>query len=179
MATICAGRCFLSHIDSNPSELYTFGSPRVGDKRYVNFIALQHYRFVNNNDIVTRVPPAWMGYRHTGDEVYIDHRGQIREIGRLARRRDRLRGFLKSLRRWKIDHFSDHSIHGYIQAIAGVVAGESNGDQHSDTLEPDEGGGMAARVDSAAPAPGKSSSGNSTSESEAPAPNTQTPHRLG
>lgn len=181
MATICAGRCFLSHIDSNPSELYTYGSPRVGDKRYVQFVALQHYRFVNNNDIVTRVPPAWMGYRHTGDEVYIDHRGQIREIGRLARRRDRLRGFLKSLRRWKIDHFSDHSIHGYIQAIAGAVAKETNRDQHSDTLESVEGSSKAARIDGAAdaPSPGKTVSANPNSESEAPAPKTQTPHRLG
>jgi triacylglycerol lipase len=55
MATICAGRCFLSEIDSLPYALYTYGSPRVGDKRFVNFVELNHARWVNNNDIVTRV----------------------------------------------------------------------------------------------------------------------------
>ncbi len=129
MATICAGRCFLSHIKSNPKELYSFGSPRVGNKRYVNFVRLTHYRFVNNNDIVTRVPPSWMGYRHNGTEIYLDHAGKIRKLGRVGKRRDRLTGFLKSLKRWRIDHFDDHSIHRYIAAIAAALAEESAGTQ--------------------------------------------------
>lgn len=125
MATICAGRCILSHIESNPTELYTFGSPRVGNKRYVNFVKLKHYRFVNNNDIVTRVPPAWLGYRHNGAEVYLDHEGKIRKLGRASRRRDQLTGFLQSLLRWRIDHFDDHSIHRYITAIASAAVDEA------------------------------------------------------
>ena len=117
MATICSGRCYLSHIPSNPIELFTYGSPRVGDKRYINYVKLSHYRFVNNNDIVTRVPPALLGYRHSGDEVYLDRNGRIRKLGLVSKRRDRWQGFFRGLRRWKIDHFSDHSIHGYIDAI--------------------------------------------------------------
>jgi triacylglycerol lipase len=35
MATICASRCIQSKIGSNPEELHTFGSPRVGCRRYV------------------------------------------------------------------------------------------------------------------------------------------------
>lgn len=69
MATICAGRCLLSHIDSNPERLFTFGSPRVGNPRYIQYTKLDHLRYVNNNDIVTRVPPAWFGYRHCGREI--------------------------------------------------------------------------------------------------------------
>ena len=122
MATICAGRCLLSHIDTNPAELYTFGSPRVGNRRYVSFVNLKHFRFVNNNDIVTRVPPGWLGYRHSGSEIYFDHRGNIREIDGLHRRWDRAKGFLRSLRRFKIDHFSDHSIHQYIEYLVSAVA---------------------------------------------------------
>lgn len=57
MATICAGRCMLSKAHTNPTALYTFGSPRVGNRRYVNFAPITHYRWVNNNDIVCRVPP--------------------------------------------------------------------------------------------------------------------------
>lgn len=117
MATICAGRCFLSHIKSNPSALFTYGSPRVGDKRYINFAKLDHYRFVNNNDIVTRVPPAWMGYRHCGIEVYIDRNGNIGHLNHLMKRRDRWRGFIQGLRRFRVDHFSDHLLHQYIDSI--------------------------------------------------------------
>ena len=124
MATICAGRCFLSHIESSPRQLFTYGSPRVGDKAYINYIKLDHFRFVNNNDIVTRVPPAWLGYRHSGREVYIDHLGRLRRIGASGKRRDRWLGFVRSLRLRKIDHFSDHSIHGYIEALRMAVEQE-------------------------------------------------------
>ncbi|MDA8745369.1 lipase family protein [Rubripirellula amarantea] len=117
MATICAGRCFLSHIDSAPEQLYTYGSPRVGNNRYVNFVKLDHFRYVNNNDIVTRVPPILLGYRHCGSEVYLNRNGEIRKLSHIARRRDRWKGFLRGLRKWKVDHFSDHSIHQYIDAI--------------------------------------------------------------
>lgn len=124
MATICAGRCFLSHIESNPEQLYTFGSPRVGNKRYINYVKLDHYRFVNNNDVVTRVPPVFLGYRHCGSEVYLDRNGKIGRIGHIMKRRDRWHGFLRGLRRWKIDHFADHSVHNYIQAIVAAVEEE-------------------------------------------------------
>ncbi|NND99397.1 MAG: lipase family protein [Pirellulaceae bacterium] len=117
MATICGGRCFLSHISSNPEALFTYGSPRVGDKRYINYVQLPHYRFVNNNDIVTRVPPPFLGYRHCGSEVYIDRNGKLAKLGLVGKRRDRWRGFFRGLKQWKIDHFSDHSIHRYIEAI--------------------------------------------------------------
>jgi hypothetical protein len=40
---------------------------------------------VHNNDIVTRVPPVFMGYRHCGDEIYFDRYGRIRkQKGHLA-----------------------------------------------------------------------------------------------
>ena len=124
MATICAGRCLLSHIDSNPERLFSFGSPRVGNDRYVHYTKLEHFRYVNNNDIVTRVPPAWFGYQHCGDEVYLDRRGQIRRTGFAGKTRDRWIGFWRGLLKWKIDPFVDHSIHQYIRAIAKAVLEE-------------------------------------------------------
>jgi len=117
MATICAGRCLLSHIDSNPERLFTFGSPRVGNLRYIQYTKLDHLRYVNNNDIVTRVPPAWFGYRHCGQEIYLDRKGRLRPGGFAGKARDRWIGFWKGLRQGKIDHFADHSIHQYINAI--------------------------------------------------------------
>ena len=83
----------------------------------MNFVELNHTRWVNNNDIVTRVPPPWMGYRHAGREMYLDNAGQIRELAGWKRTRDRLRGFIKGLMSFKIDHFADHSIDRYIAYI--------------------------------------------------------------
>lgn len=120
MATICAGRCFLAHIDATPSGLYTYGSPRVGDRRYINFCDINHVRWVNNNDIVPRLPPRWFGYRHSGREMYINRKGQLAGITGMARSVDRLRGFGDSLLRLQIDQLSDHSIDQYIEAIAGI-----------------------------------------------------------
>jgi triacylglycerol lipase len=124
MATICAGRCFLSHIESVPEQLFSYGSPRVGDKRYINYVKLDHFRFVNNNDVVTRVPPVMLGYRHCGSEVYLNRDGKIGNLGHIGKRRDRWKGFLRALSRWKIDHFADHSIHQYINAIVAAVEEE-------------------------------------------------------
>lgn len=125
MATICAGRCFLTEIESLPYALYTYGSPRVGDRRFVNFVGHNHTRCVNNNDIVTRVPPAWMGYRHSGREMYLDRDGDIRPVNGAQRVRDRVRGFLAGLLCFKIAHFADHSIDRYIESIRTAVVGQA------------------------------------------------------
>lgn len=117
MATICAGRCMLSHIKSNPAQIVTFGSPRVGNKRYINFVKVNHKRWVNNNDIVTKVPPAWLGYRHTGDEHYLDSEGKLRELNLLQRRKDAWTGFVSGLKNRTIDHFRDHIIDRYVDHI--------------------------------------------------------------
>jgi triacylglycerol lipase len=122
MATICAARCVHSYIDSNPEELYTFGSPRVGCKTYINHAKLTYYRWVNNNDIVTRVPPRWMGYAHAGQEIYLNYRGRIRRLTGWQRTKDRTRGFLLGLKTWSFDYFRDHAIHNYIRHIITAVS---------------------------------------------------------
>lgn len=72
------------------SGLYTFGSPLVGDRKFARQFPADTYRFVNNNDIVTRVPPIGPFrpprflpgvYRHVGQLVYIDHNHEIASPG--------------------------------------------------------------------------------------------------
>jgi triacylglycerol lipase len=125
MATICAYRCTTSSITSNLQELHTFGSPRVGCKRYIRHAAVTHYRWVHNNDVVTRVPPVWMGYRHCGSEIYLDRFGRIRKLTGVLRSRDRWRGLVGGLFKWKFDMLSDHSIGQYAQHIAAAVQEEN------------------------------------------------------
>lgn len=117
MASICAGRCLLSHIDTQPEQVHTFGSPRVGTKRYINHAKIDYYRWVNNNDIVTRSPPAWLGYRHSGQEVYLDSNGQIKTLNAVERRADMWKGLVSGLKRKQVDYFSDHLIDHYVENI--------------------------------------------------------------
>jgi triacylglycerol lipase len=127
MATICAYRCKTSSIVRDPQELHTFGSPRVGCKRYIRHAQITHYRWVHNNDIVTRVPPVFMGYRHCGSEIYFDRYGRIRKLTGVWRSRDRWRGLVKGLMKWRIDALTDHSIHQYAQHLVKAVAEENAG----------------------------------------------------
>jgi len=124
MAVICAGRCKLSYIRSNPRALFTFGSPRLGSWRYVNYVEIEAYRWVNNNDIISRLPPAWLGYRHKGQEIYLNAYGKIRRVTPWQRLKDRWRGFLRGLREGRFDHFADHAIGRYIENIRRAVEEE-------------------------------------------------------
>lgn len=125
MATICAYRCKTSSISDDPIELHTFGSPRVGCKRYIRHAEVKHFRWVHNNDIVTRIPPVWLGYRHGGDEVYLDRHGRVRKLRGILRRRDRWRGLVGGLFKWKLDLIADHSIQDYARHIATAAEGEA------------------------------------------------------
>jgi len=135
MVTICASRCKLSHITSHPRSLYTFGSPRVGNHRYVNHVEYEAYRWVNNNDIVARVPPWWLGYRHKGREVYLNAYGRIRRLTAWQRMKDRWRGFVNGLKLGEFDQFTDHSIMRYIEYIWRAVKEEESLERRLLTFE--------------------------------------------
>ncbi|NOY40960.1 MAG: lipase family protein [Planctomycetes bacterium] len=127
MATICAGRCQASSIKSVPAGVFSFGSPRVGNKRYVHSYKMNLYRWVNNNDVVTRMPPPWFGYRHTGQELYLNANGDVRRLTKWQRSKDRWRGFWRGLKAGKIDHFDDHMQGNYIRSLHEAVQDEEAG----------------------------------------------------
>jgi len=131
MANICTNRCALKYTDNEPKGLFTYGSPRVGCKRYVSHVEIQHNRWVNNNDIVTRVPPVFMGYRHNGDEKYIDRNGKLTKLSGWRRVSDRIQGLLKGLARFRIDYLSDHSAIDYIDNIFAIAEADENGNVKS------------------------------------------------
>ncbi len=128
--TICTGHSLgaalatlmASRIDAE--ELYTFGSPRVGTRSFVkemNNDLIKHYRFVNNNDIVTAVPLALMMYRHHGELCYINHYGNIRKMTFWQRVKDKLRGRRAAWRnKQPFDGVRDHDIGAYFEKIKNV-----------------------------------------------------------
>jgi len=102
------------------SICYSFGSPRVGTPKWVRefdnkFIL---HRFVNNNDIVPRVPFALMWYKHAGHLNYINTYGNIRSATLWQRFKDRFRGYRSA---WKkrmwFDSIYDHAMPKYIKRI--------------------------------------------------------------
>lgn len=61
--------------DGFPADVYSFGSPRVGNDRFVNFVTQQpgaEYRVTHGRDPVPRLPPIIFGYRHTSPEYWLD-----------------------------------------------------------------------------------------------------------
>lgn len=117
MATICAGRCVFSSKVPSPQQIQSFGSPRVGNKRYINHAKVDYIRWVNNNDIVTRSPPIWLGYQHSGKEIYLDSVGRIKSLTQVQRSRDRWKGFILGIKNKEIDYLSDHAITRYVDYI--------------------------------------------------------------
>ena len=119
-----SSRCLL-HLDTlDPKEVYTYGSPRVGWPEYVSSLGIKHHRWVNNNDIVCRVPLWIMGYRHHGEEHYLNTWGNVRQPKGWQRIKDRFRGMWRGIKKGKIDNFSDHSIGDYVKHIKKFVDGK-------------------------------------------------------
>ena len=126
MATIVASRCTGSKECPNPAELYTYGSPRVGFKHYVKSEPIKHYRWVNNNDIVTRVPMWIMGYRHDGERMYLNTWGNVRKMSGWQRFKDKMRGLWLGIKKGQVDSFSDHSMTNYVSYINTWAQGKEN-----------------------------------------------------
>ena len=126
LATLYADRISDIH-----SACYTFGSPRVGDKELIDNMVFRCYRFRNNNDIVTRVPPEWIGYTHKSDVLlYFDVDGIPRYgFSRGFMFMQWLKGTYRGLfrnRTW--DAFADHSMGDYYNLCKQQLAEENASD---------------------------------------------------
>lgn len=78
LASIAAAE-WIDKFDIN--GIFTYGQPRLGDDDFIEAIkgayADKFFRFVNDDDIVTRIPP---GYRHVGRLIHFDSDGSIKQI---------------------------------------------------------------------------------------------------
>jgi triacylglycerol lipase len=126
MATIMTSRCYYETSIRNPEELYTYGSPRAGWPSYVDTMMTPHHRWVNNNDIVTTVPPFFLGYKHDGERHYLNAYGNVRKPTTWQLFKDRLRGLWNGIKQGKIDSFSDHSISLYAHCLEMYASGKEN-----------------------------------------------------
>ncbi|SPQ21833.1 ae368ab0-4aa7-4557-9d60-651608c7a28b [Thermothielavioides terrestris] len=61
------------------ADLYTYGSPRIGNAAFVEFVTAQpggEYRVTHTDDPVPRLPPLVANYRHTSPEYWISSTSQ-------------------------------------------------------------------------------------------------------
>ena len=113
MATIASGR-----MQSKVLALITFGSPRVGNKEFVNSLTVTHYRVQNNCDDVTKVPFRLMGFTHHGTHLYMNYYGAFRNLTPWQQVKDMVRSRLKA--RAKGQKFLgayDHMMDNYIAKL--------------------------------------------------------------
>jgi len=102
--------------------LYTCGCPRCGDATFAsNFNSNfdRAFRFIYNQDIVTRLPPRVpFGYRHVGTVEYIDSQCQI--TGKLAGWAAFLRTVevtFENLQDRDLNAIEDHQITNYLKCL--------------------------------------------------------------
>jgi triacylglycerol lipase len=113
MATIAAGR-----MQSKVQALITFGSPKVGNKEYVNCLTVTHYRVQNNCDDVTKVPFSLMGFAHHGTHKYINYYGFFRDLTPWQRIKDMVRSRAKAYTKGqKFLGVYDHMMANYIAKL--------------------------------------------------------------
>jgi hypothetical protein len=60
--------------------LYTFGSPRTGNKAFSDFIFLKfstqgYQRITHYNEFAPHLPPSILGFKHAGNEVWQKNAG--------------------------------------------------------------------------------------------------------
>ena len=108
-------RCKLSYIFSNRGPYTLRQSTPWGIAATCTYVKLEAYRWVNNNDIVTRVPPWWLDFRRKGQED-LSQCGwrDLPAHGLAAPSRTAGGASWADFEEWKLDQFTDHSITRYI-----------------------------------------------------------------
>lgn len=122
MATIIAYRFAMHTALSTPKALFTYGSPRVGNKAFVNVtnaLPYPHHRWVNDGDIVTKIPFAPWFY-HSGTMHHIDANGYVTPFYKKASLWYRIKNLIKShgIVRMLYQDTQDHSSDLYRNYLA-------------------------------------------------------------
>lgn len=120
----------LRKLASTLHGVVTFGQPRVGDWRFASDyeqlrtrdddtpLGLKTFRVVNKDDVVPRMPPPQMGFRHAGRTLYIAADGLLAEIDSDDQRLlDRLSAGVQMLKKGEIAGIRSHSMDAYITAL--------------------------------------------------------------
>lgn len=102
--------------------IYSYGSPRLGNRRYVRSIPIEHHRFVNCTDIVARLPWMFLGYRHHGTMHYISASGAICKPTNWRRFTDAVVSKFQAWSQLKpLNVLADHNALRYIEKLSHLL----------------------------------------------------------
>lgn len=80
LAVACAARATFEAPRVGIRGIYTYGQPRYGNANCstacAELLGSVMFRHINNRDIVPRVPPFLMGFRHWGTEILFDEQAK-------------------------------------------------------------------------------------------------------
>jgi hypothetical protein len=152
MATLASVR--LASEGYTVRAVYTFGSPRVGDRTFRKKYRLPNYRFVNDNDLVPHLPFSWC-YKHVGElRLMQDGHGLSEVRAAWVRKKRQLASKAKQIHRehrhtievlydlFDFDWLTDHYLDRYVSAIQKLL---SNSDEPRDTLLESDSAGIAIK----------------------------------
>lgn len=123
MATLMARRFVLEPINIKVEALFTFGSPRVGNRTYINSFndKITHHRWVNEGDIVTKIPFSPF-YYHCGKKHHIGKNGiiinNIKDVFILSRTVLLSVDWIKGLCNLLLNDVKSHSSELYVKHIS-------------------------------------------------------------
>lgn len=109
--------------DDRPvNGLVTIGQPRTGDREFATAFnaVLQDrcFRFINNNDLVTRLLPRATGYSHVGRALYIDDDGDLHDdLSWWIRFLNRVKSAVDDIGDLGPDAIADHASADYVSLI--------------------------------------------------------------
>ena len=107
-----------ARLQDRVEAVYTYGCPRTGDRVWRSNCSFTHYRFVNSNDVVPKVPLKIMGYKHYGNLQYINYYGDFRNATVWQRTKDQLRARYRALCKFQFfDGLRDHVISSYLAKL--------------------------------------------------------------
>ncbi len=104
--------------------LCTYGQPRTGDREFADRFNADFkprcFRFVNKEDVVTRVPMRAMSYSHVGNFLYFDAEGKLSDdLAFWYRFIDAAKAAIEDLLHLQADALADHSMtNGYLPKLA-------------------------------------------------------------
>lgn len=103
--------------------LYTFGSPRVGNKifadKFNDDFKRYTFRFVNDNDAVPHVPPKDLGFSHIGTRMQFDEKGRLNNKMKKSSFRKKLVNRAEDI--IAADDLTDHKMFNYLKNLKRLV----------------------------------------------------------
>jgi triacylglycerol lipase len=131
MATLASVR--LTREGYHVRAVYTYGSPRAGDRRFHDSYSLPNYRFVNDNDLIPHLPFRWC-YKHVGRLRLVDEKGSCTEVEEAWQaKKQSLVGKAKRVQKahrhapgllhavFDFDWLADHHLDKYVDAIKKIL----------------------------------------------------------